>query len=91
MKTPPDFGWRRLLLWKPALLQLVSREVTLDMRMLDLLADKRPGIEGMKLSRFDKTLGLHRQRIDTIYRGLEGQAAAAGMEAPPTVPSEAAT
>ena len=38
-------------------------------RILESLADKSPGIEGMKLSRFDKVLGLNRERIERVYRG----------------------
>jgi hypothetical protein len=37
--------------------------------MLENLADKDPGAEGMKLSRFDRVLGLNRERIQKIYRG----------------------
>jgi hypothetical protein len=33
------------------------------------LADKNPDIDGMKLSRFDRVLGLNRERIEAIYRG----------------------
>ena len=29
----------------------------------------RPGIDGMKLSRFDRVLGLNRERIERVYRG----------------------
>jgi len=54
----------------PILKKLVNVEVGLDVAMLGQLADKRPGIEGMRLSRFDKVLGLHRKRIDAIYRGM---------------------
>lgn len=68
--TPADFGWRNWILYKPAMLKLVDREVRLDMAMLDRLADKRPDIQGLKLSRFDKVLALHRERIERIYRGL---------------------
>ena len=38
------------------------------MRILEGLADKNPNIDGMKLSRFDKVLGLNRDRIERIYR-----------------------
>ena len=48
---------------------MVNREIVLDQQMLELLADKSPGIEGMKLSRFDKVLGMHRARIERVYRG----------------------
>ena len=41
----------------------------LDVRILEGLADKNPSIEGMKLSRFDRVLGLNRERIESIYRG----------------------
>ncbi|MCC6152144.1 MAG: Rieske 2Fe-2S domain-containing protein, partial [Candidatus Hydrogenedentes bacterium] len=53
----------------PVLRRLVDMEVSLDVRMLARLADKSPGIEGMRLSRFDKVLGLNRKRIATLYRG----------------------
>ena len=53
------------------LLQSISREVDLDVEILESLANKDPGIEGMKLSRFDRVLGLNRERIDRIYRGLD--------------------
>jgi hypothetical protein len=47
----------------------VNREIQLDVDILDGLASKDPGIEGMKLSRFDKVLGLNRERINRVYRG----------------------
>lgn len=47
----------------------IDREVRADVNMLYHLADYDPGIEGLKLSRFDKVLGLTRERIDTVYRG----------------------
>jgi len=37
--------------------------------MLAHLADYNPTLDGMKLSRFDKVMGLTRERIRTIYRG----------------------
>ena len=40
-----------------------------DAFILDNLADKSPDLAGMKLSRFDKVLGLNRDRIERIYRG----------------------
>jgi hypothetical protein len=43
-------------------------------RILEGLADKNPNIEGMKLSRFDRVLGLNRERIERIYRGNETNA-----------------
>jgi phenylpropionate dioxygenase-like ring-hydroxylating dioxygenase large terminal subunit len=47
----------------------LDHEIRLDVRILEGLADKRPDIEGMKLSRFDRVLGLNRERIEKIYRG----------------------
>ncbi len=48
----------------------IDREVTADVDMLRHLADYDTGIEGLKLSRFDKVLGLTRERINTLYRGV---------------------
>jgi phenylpropionate dioxygenase-like ring-hydroxylating dioxygenase large terminal subunit len=47
----------------------VDREIRQDISMLEHMADKTIGIEGLKLSRFDKVLGLTRERISRIYRG----------------------
>lgn len=56
------FGW--------LLRKKISHEIDLDVRILEALADKNPSIEGMKLSRFDRVLGLNRERIQRIYRGI---------------------
>jgi phenylpropionate dioxygenase-like ring-hydroxylating dioxygenase large terminal subunit len=48
----------------------IDREVRQDIAMLEHMADKRVDIDGMKLSRFDRVLGLTRERINRIYRGL---------------------
>lgn len=53
----------------PLLKRLVDIEIRLDVRMLENLADKSTGIAGLRLSRFDKVLGLHRRRVATVYRG----------------------
>ena len=47
----------------------IDREIKQDISMLEHMADKSPGIEGMKLTRFDKVMGLTRDRIARIYRG----------------------
>lgn len=47
----------------------VDREIRQDIEMLEQMADKTVNIDGMKLSRFDKVLGLTRERINRIYRG----------------------
>jgi vanillate O-demethylase monooxygenase subunit len=67
---------------RPALAYIVHVEVDCDVRMLESLADKRPQLEGMKLSRFDRVLGLNRDRIDRIYRGeASSLGSAAGVSA----------
>jgi len=38
-----------------------------DAWLLQNMADYSTGIEGMKLSRFDKVLGLTRERLERIY------------------------
>ncbi len=43
-------------------------EISRDMTLLANLADPSPSLDGMKLSRFDRILGLTRERIDRIYR-----------------------
>ena len=47
----------------------VDREIRQDASMLEHMADKSVGIDGLKLSRFDRVLGLTRERISRIYRG----------------------
>lgn len=56
-------------LTRPLLSLIVHVEVVCDVRMLESLADKSPRLEGMKLSRFDRVLGLNRERMERIYRG----------------------
>ncbi len=67
-RYPGPAGGLRLA--KPLFRRAIDREVTADVDMLRHLADYDTGIEGLKLSRFDKVLGLTRERIDTVYRGL---------------------
>jgi phenylpropionate dioxygenase-like ring-hydroxylating dioxygenase large terminal subunit len=55
------FGW--LLRWN------LNHEINLDVRILENLADKNPNIDGMKLGRFDRVLGLNRERIQRIFHG----------------------
>lgn len=47
----------------------VIHEIGLDVSILEGLASKDPSLEGMKLSRFDRALGLNRERIESVYRG----------------------
>ena len=64
---PGPAGGVRLFKW--LMRRQLDYEIQLDVRVLEGLADKNPNIEGMKLSRFDRVLGLNRERIETIYRG----------------------
>jgi phenylpropionate dioxygenase-like ring-hydroxylating dioxygenase large terminal subunit len=64
---PGPAGGVRLFRW--LLLRKIDREINLDVKILEGLADQNPSIEGMKLSRFDKVLGLNRERIERVYRG----------------------
>jgi nitrite reductase/ring-hydroxylating ferredoxin subunit len=54
---------------RPFMRHSIDKEVNEDKRVLDGLADKTPTLEGLKLSRFDRVLGLNRERIERIYRG----------------------
>ena len=64
---PGPAGGVRLFAWY--LKSQIDYEIQLDVKILEGLADKDPSIEGMKLSRFDRVLGLNRERIERIYRG----------------------
>lgn len=48
--------------------RLVDREIELDRRMIEQIADKSTALRGMKLGRFDRPLGLARSRIRSVYR-----------------------
>ncbi|MCI0640150.1 MAG: Rieske 2Fe-2S domain-containing protein [Gemmataceae bacterium] len=61
-------GGARLLGW--LMRRKLDYEIRLDVGILNGLADKNPHVEGMKLSRFDRVLGLNRDRINRIYRGF---------------------
>jgi len=47
----------------------LDAEIRLDVALVEGLASLDPSIEGMKLSRFDRVLGLNRERIERLYRG----------------------
>ena len=47
----------------------LKREIQRDVDLIENLADHNPALEGMKLGRFDRPLGLNRERIQRIYRG----------------------
>ena len=66
-RYPGPAGGLRLVKW--LFRQELDKEIRADVSMLYNLADYSTGIEGLKLSRFDKVLGLTRERINRIYRG----------------------
>jgi phenylpropionate dioxygenase-like ring-hydroxylating dioxygenase large terminal subunit len=68
-RYPGPNGGLRLVKW--LFRREVDKEIRADVAMLYHMADYRTGIEGLKLSRFDKVLGLTRERINSIYRGQE--------------------
>lgn len=66
-RWPGPAGAVRLFKW--LMRRKLDHEIRLDKRILENLADDDVCVEGMKLSRFDKVLGLNRDRINRIYRG----------------------
>lgn len=66
-RWPGPAGGVRLFKW--LMRRKLNHEINLDKQILENLTDKRVGMEGMKLSRFDRVLGLNRERIERIYRG----------------------
>lgn len=65
-RYPGPAGSVRLFKW--LMRKKLDHEIQLDVRILANLVDKNTSIEGMKLSRFDKVLGLNRERIERLYR-----------------------
>src|SRR5579859_1978657 len=51
--------------------RMLAKEIELDVQILEGLASQDTAITGMKLSRFDRVLGLNRERIEKIYRGVD--------------------
>jgi phenylpropionate dioxygenase-like ring-hydroxylating dioxygenase large terminal subunit len=70
-RYPGPAGAMRMVRW--LLRRKIDHEIRLDMRILEGLADQSADIEGMKLSRFDKSLALNREHINRVYRGLESE------------------
>jgi phenylpropionate dioxygenase-like ring-hydroxylating dioxygenase large terminal subunit len=66
-RYPGPAGGLRLVRW--LLRREIDREINADVSMLHHLAEYDTGLEGLKLGRFDKVLGLTRERIARIYRG----------------------
>jgi phenylpropionate dioxygenase-like ring-hydroxylating dioxygenase large terminal subunit len=65
-RYPGPGGGVRLLRW--LLRREIDREIAADADTLRHLADRSPSVAGMRLSRFDKVLGLVRERLDRVYR-----------------------
>ncbi len=63
------FGLDALL--RPMLLELVWREMELDRKMVERLADQRGDLRGTRLGRFDAALREYRKGVAAIYRGRE--------------------
>lgn len=68
-RYPGPGGGLRLVRWM--FRREIDREIRADVSMLHHMADYGTGIEGLKLSRFDKVLGLTRERIARVYRGQQ--------------------
>lgn len=51
------------------ILREVSDEIEADIWLAENLVEKSPSLDGMKLSRFDRTMGLNRERLVRIYYG----------------------
>jgi nitrite reductase/ring-hydroxylating ferredoxin subunit len=66
-KWPGPAGSLRLFRW--LMRKHLAKEIGFDVDILNGLASYDTSLEGMKLSRFDRVLGLNRQRIEHIYRG----------------------
>jgi phenylpropionate dioxygenase-like ring-hydroxylating dioxygenase large terminal subunit len=67
-RYPGPNGGLRMVAWQ--FRRELDREIRADVSMLHHMADHDTGIEGLKLSRFDRVLGLTRERINRIYRGM---------------------
>jgi phenylpropionate dioxygenase-like ring-hydroxylating dioxygenase large terminal subunit len=66
-RYPGPAGGLRLLRWR--FRQELDAELAADAELLGHLSSHDTGLGGMKLSRFDKALGMTRERIAKIYRG----------------------
>jgi phenylpropionate dioxygenase-like ring-hydroxylating dioxygenase large terminal subunit len=65
----------------------LDAEIRLDVDLVERLASLDPSIIGMKLGRFDRVLGLNRERIDRVYRGNSDLLASASGQESDAVPS----
>jgi phenylpropionate dioxygenase-like ring-hydroxylating dioxygenase large terminal subunit len=67
---PPHGG---LLPFRGYMTRKVREEVDRDVSLLVGLSSLNPSLDGMKLSRLDKALGLNRERIERVYRGKKAE------------------
>lgn len=78
-KSSWPLGFGGGLYWFKGLMrEQLNNEVQLDIDILNSLANYDTSLTGLKLSRFDKVLGLTRERIERIYRGGRKELATAG-------------
>lgn len=68
---PGPAGGARLLHW--LMRNHLDKEIQLDMEILAGLSSYETGIDGLKLSRFDRVLGLNRERLESVYRGRDAK------------------
>jgi phenylpropionate dioxygenase-like ring-hydroxylating dioxygenase large terminal subunit len=66
---PGPMGGVRVLRW--LMRKHLDKEIRLDLEVLSGLASYETGIDGLKLSRFDRVLGLNRERLERVYRGRD--------------------
>jgi phenylpropionate dioxygenase-like ring-hydroxylating dioxygenase large terminal subunit len=64
--------------FKGMMRRMLDREIRLDVEILEGLASQDTSINGLKLSRFDRVLGLNRERIERVYRGKGSNGATNG-------------
>jgi phenylpropionate dioxygenase-like ring-hydroxylating dioxygenase large terminal subunit len=64
---PGPAGGARLFRW--LMRKQLDHEIRLDLKILQGLASHNTKLDGLKLSRFDRVLGLNRERIERVYRG----------------------
>ena len=62
--------WRGgITTWGWILRREIAATIDEDVWLLENLADQTSDLDGMKLSRFDRALGLNRERLRRIYYG----------------------
>lgn len=84
-RYPGPYGGIRI--FAPFVRRHLKHELSLDAGIMAGLADKSIDIQGMILSRFDKVIGLNRERLERVYRNgplpPEKKGSASGDEVEP--------